>query len=199
MISLRLTKDTVTPALAILQAQAKNPRALMAAASRGVANLFRSHLRMLDRTRPNKLGGRRTHMWNEFARSVNVSNLTDTGAAVVISDPRAAQKHLGGEIHAKRAKMLTIPVTPEAYGRTARTLASELGIKLFVLGTGDRAGLFGQAGGGEHGIKMYYLLKRSVMQSPDPPEGILPPEDEIKTVALTHAQNALLRQIKPIA
>lgn len=214
MISLRLTNDTVTPALDQLRAQAKNPRGIMAAASRAVANLFKSHLRQLDRTRPNKLGGKRTHMWNEFARSVNVSSLTDTSATVSISDPRAAQKHKGGVITAKRAKFLTIPVAPEAHGRTARTLASELGIKLFVLGTGDRAVLAGQAasfGGGvqkpgrkrtegkaqPQGFKVYYLLKRSVTQPPDPPEGILPTDGEIKVEALFHAQAALTRQLKP--
>lgn len=214
MLSLRLTHDDVTPALRKLQAQAKRPRALMAAASRGVANLFKSHLRLLDRTRPNKLGGKRTHLWNEFARSVNVSALTDASAVVSISDPRAAQKHKGGVITAKRARFLTIPVDPAAYGRTARTLASELGIKLFVLGTGDRAVLAGQdasftrtqrpgrkrvegPSNQPQGFKVYYALKASVTQLPDPPEGILPPDSEITVTALTHARNALMRQLNP--
>ena len=196
MISLRITKDDVSPALALLAGQAKRPRALFAAAGRAVANLFKSHLRMLDRTRPNKLAGRRTHMWNEFARSVSVPSITDTSASVLISDPRAAHKHTGGRITAKRAKFLTIPVVAEAHGRTARTLESELGIKLFVLGTGESAGLFGQLPGKGIGIQKYYALKASVDQPPDPPEGILPEDAEIKRVALAAGAAALQRQLK---
>lgn len=195
-MTLTLTKDDLTPALAVLRASARNPRGIMAAASRAIANLFKKHLRMLDRSRPNKLGGKRTHLWNEFARSVNVPVLTDTTAQISISDPRAAHKHTGGVITAKRVKFLTIPVAPEAHGRTARTLESELGIKLFVLGTGDRAGLFGQMAGGEQGVKMYFVLKSSVTQPPDPPEGILPPEAQIKSVALAAGQAALQRQLQ---
>lgn len=191
MITLRKFQDDLTPALATLRAAARNPRRIMAAAARAVANLFKKHLRHLDRSRPNRLGGKRTHMWNEFARAVNIPILTDSTATISIADPRAAHKHTGGVITAKRARMLTIPVAAEAHGRTARTLASELGIKLFVIGTGDHAGLFGQAIGGEQGIKMYYALKNSVTQPPDPPEGILPPDEEIKTAALNAGQAAL--------
>jgi hypothetical protein len=195
-MTLFVTQDDISPALAVLRAQARNPRGIMAAASRAVANLFKKHLRLLDRSRPNKLGGKRTHMWNQFASSVNVPVLTDTGAMISISDPRAAHKHTGGVITAKRSKFLTIPVSPEAHGRTARTVESELGIKLFVLGTGDRAGLFGQMSGGEQGVKMYFVLKRSVDQPPDPPEGILPPDAQIRDAALTAGQAALQRQLR---
>jgi hypothetical protein len=197
-MTLTLQKDDLSPALATLQKQAKNPRGLMAAAGRAITNLFKTHLRMLQRSRPNKLGGKRTNFWFQLAQSVNMPKLTETSVTVSISDPRAAHKHTGGTIRAKNARMLTIPVAPEAHGRRASVLEAELGIKLFLLSRDSGAPLLvGQVGGGEQGLKVFYALKASVFQMPDPPEGILPPEADIKREALAAAQAALLRQLKP--
>jgi hypothetical protein len=191
MITLRLTHDDLTPALGLMAAAAKRPRAIFAAAGRAVTNLFRRHLRELDATRPNKLGGERQHFWLALSRSVNLGSLSDTGATVVISDPRAAQKHFGGTITAKRAKNLAIPVNAAAYGRSPAVLEQELGIKLFAW----KGKLMGQLGGKEQGVTVYYILKPSVTQGPDPEGGILPEESEIKTVAIEAGQAALERQM----
>jgi hypothetical protein len=193
-VTLTIKNDTLTPALAVLRASARNPRGIMAAASRAIANLFKRHLRLLQRTRPNKLGGKRTNFWNQLASSVNVPVLTATTALISISDPRAAHKHTGGTITAKRAKMLTIPVAPEAHGRRASVLEAELGIKLFLLGRDGAAPVLAAQTG--DGLKVYYALKASVDQPPDPPEGILPPEADITAAGLTAAQAALTRQLK---
>lgn len=195
-MTLTLQKDDLTPALALLRGQARNPRGIMAAASRAITNLFKKHLRMLQRTRPNKLGGKRTNFWNQLAQSVNVPSLTATSAVISISDPRASHKHTGGVIRAKRAKMLTLPVAPEAHGRRASVLEGELGIKLFLLRRDTGAPLLVGHIAGEQGLKVYYALKQSVDQPPDPPEGILPPEADIKSAALGAAQSALKRQLK---
>lgn len=192
-MTLTLQKDDLSPALAVLRAQAKNPRGIMAAAGRAITNLFKSHLRVLQRSRPNKLGGKRTNFWNQLAQSVNMVSLSDTGATISISDPRAQHKHLGGTIRAKNAKMLTIPVTPEAHGRRASVLEGELGIKLFVLKGANNAVLAAMTG---DGLKVFYVLKSSIEQGPDPKEGILPPESQIKSAALDAAQSALKRQLK---
>lgn len=193
-MTLTVQSDTLTPALATLRAQARNPRGLMAAAGRAVTNLFRKHLRTLQRSRPNKLGGKRTNFWAQLASSVNLASLTDTGATISISDPRAAHKHKGGTLRPKRAKMLTIPVAPEAHGRRASVLEGELGTKLFLIGNdGAPPVLAGMVG---EGLKVFYVLKASVEQPPDPPEGILPPEADIEREALTHARAALMRQLK---
>lgn len=194
-MTLTLEQDDLTPTLATLRARARNPRGIMAAAGRAITNLFKKHLRLLQRTRPNKLGGKRTNFWNQLAQSVNMPFLSDRGVTISISDPRASHKHKGGTITAKNAKMLTIPVAPEAHGRRASVLEAELGIKLFLLGReGSAPVLAGQVGEGQ-GLKVYYALKRSVTQGPDPKEGILPPEADIKREALTAGQAALLRQL----
>lgn len=194
-MTLTLTSDTITPALQKLQRQAKNPRAIMIVASRGVSNLFKKHLRHLDRTHPNKLGGKRTHFWNEMAGTVNIASLSDRGASISISHPSAAHKHQGGTITAKRASMLTIPIAPEAHGRRASVLEAELGIKLFILNTGAQLFLYGQQG--REQPKAYYILKASVEQGPDPAEGILPPDADIEQAALKPAAAALQRQLNP--
>jgi hypothetical protein len=193
-MTITLTNDTISPALALLRAQAKNPRGIMAAASRSVVNLFRKHLRLLNQQRPNKLGGKRTNMYNQFARSVNVPVLTDTTALISISDPRSAHVHTGGTITAKRAKFLTIPVAPEAYNRRASVLEGELGIKLILFRNAatNSATLVGRLPSGE-GFKVYYVLKKSVVQSARP---ILPDDAQIATAALDAGKAALLRQLK---
>jgi hypothetical protein len=190
MLTWKLERDSVTPTLRQFAEQARNPRAIFAAAGRAVTNLFRKHLRELDRSRPNKLGGSRSHFWLALSRSVNLSEISDRGVTVSISDPRAKHKHTGGTIRAKRAGFLTIPIHPDAHGRSTRVLATELGIKLFAWG----GRLMGQAGG-DQGLTAYYVLKRSVYQSPDPEDGILPPDDQIREVALNAARDAFSRQI----
>src|SRR4051812_37299116 len=89
-------------------------------AGRAVSNLLRSHYRALENSNPNKLGGERQHYWLRIAHAVN--NPVPSGSSQVtvsISDPTIMQKIKGGTITAKRVRNLTIPMRPEAYGRTA--------------------------------------------------------------------------------
>ncbi len=103
-----------------------------------------------------------------------------TGALLVYpdTDDSLALKIYGGTITPKRAQALTIPLIPEAHGRSAHNYASEFG-KLFTLrqsllnirnqGTGSnhRTGyLFEAIEGG--GIRAVYALKKSVTHQPWP-------------------------------
>jgi hypothetical protein len=196
-MTLTLQNDTVSPALAMMQSQVRNPRGIVAAAGRSVTNLFKTHLRYLQKTRPNKLGGQRTNFWNQLAQSVNFATMTTTTGVVSISDPRAAHKHKGGILSPKHGNYLTIPVAPEAHGRRASVLEAGYGIKLFFFARKNGPPLLvGQLPEGQ-GIKVYYVLKRSVYQEPDPQEGILPPDTQIQTAALTAASAAFKRQMQP--
>jgi hypothetical protein len=195
VITVTLKKDDVTPALAALRGVSKNPSRIMAAAGRGVANLFKKHLRGLDRSRPNQLGGKRTHFWLEMSRAVQTPEISERTASVTISHPLAAHKHTGGTVHAKRVQLLTIPVHPDAHGRRASVLESEKGIKLFFIGSKQRGWLVSKAEGATD-LTFYYLLTPQATQAPDPPEGILPPDEEIKGVALHYAKQALELEFK---
>lgn len=89
------------------------------AAGRGVRRLLMSHLGGLDASRPNKLGGKRTHFYADAARNTSYE-ITPEGADVHIHQPGIALHYYGGVIKPTGGrKFLTIPVDPEAHGRRA--------------------------------------------------------------------------------
>lgn len=171
---------------------AKNPRAVMAAVGRQGANDLRAHFRRKDQTEANKLGGRREHFWRQVMQSVSAPTVSSSGRTVTITitDPRFPQKVFGGTIRAKRAKALTIPVTPEAYGRAASVFEHETGVKLFVIASEFGEGLLAAQIGGV--VKVEYLLRKSVDQAPDP--DALPPRELLERNALERAQSVVDRQ-----
>ena len=164
----------------------------MAAAGREGANRLRKHFRQKDREEPNKLGGGREHFWLAVARSVSQPVVLASGRTVVIdiTDGRFAQKLFGGTIRAKRAGALTIPQTPEAYGRAASVFEHETGLKLFLLGTEFSGRLMAQVG---NRVVTEYLLRQSVQQPKD--ATALPPQAEFEAGVIERAQAASARQI----
>lgn len=89
------------------------------AAGRGVRRLLMDHLGGLDQSRPNKLGGKRTHFYADAARNTSYE-ITNEGALVHIHQQGIALHYYGGVIKPTGGrKFLTIPVDPSAYGRRA--------------------------------------------------------------------------------
>lgn len=192
MIAVQLSNEGFVRKMNFIVRQAKRPRAIMAAAGRAGANRLKRHFIDKNLHEPNKLGGKRENFWRQIAQSVQspiVEN--DRAVSVHITDPRFAQKLFGGTITAKRAGALTIPETPEAYGRAASTFERETGVKLFVLSVNAHAFLAGRFG---DSVQIEYLLAKSVTQQPD--KTALPPIAELETVAVDAAQAALDRQLK---
>jgi hypothetical protein len=112
-----VVKDTATPALRDLRGLIA-PQRLAAVAGRAGQECVRNHLFGLDSSRPNSLGGRRTHFYADAARSTHWR--VDEGAVLVsISHVGIAQRFFGGEIRPVNRRLLTIPAAPEAHGRRA--------------------------------------------------------------------------------
>lgn len=188
--------DNATPAIRRLSARISNPIPGLLIAGRAVSNLLKSHFQHKDESEPNKLGGTRTHYWQGVKRAVNVPK--QTGAAQVtvsISHPSFMQKVHGGKITAKRVSMLTIPMRAEAHGRAASVLERALGIKLFVVTKFGRAYLAGRGANKSNALRIYYALKRSVNQRPDPTA--LPPEEKINEAATKGFGDWVLRKGTP--
>jgi hypothetical protein len=82
-------------------------------------------------------------------------------------------KTTGGTITPKRARMLTIPLVPDAKGLSAAEYEAEEGTPLFRAGNA----LCRRIG---KRLEAIYALKDSVHQEPWP--GAMPPDDEIKKV-----------------
>lgn len=196
MIGIQINRAGFNAQFAQRLAAARNPTAVLVASGRELANRLKAHFRMKERTEPNKLSPRREHFWLQIANSVN--NPVQTGynsISVRISDPRIAQKVFGGRIVAKKAGALTIPVSEEAYGRTASTFERETGLKLFLIrtGSGDHINaLLATKRGPGGGMQVEYLLTKSVDQKKDPTA--LPPMQDLEKAILERAQKVVDRQ-----
>ncbi len=57
--------------------------------------------------------------WRDLARSVQVRTVSESAAEVSSNQVGASLKQYGGTVRPKRAKALTIPIAPEAKGKTA--------------------------------------------------------------------------------
>lgn len=175
-------------------------KATLTVAGRSGANLVRSHLRMMNETHPNRMGGRRTNFFSQVSRSVFVEPRGASAVAIAIAHPAIAQKFYGGAITAKRRKYLTIPLIKEAYGKTAqsyevRAVTQQIKSKRAAIrargetnawklkATGRagvlfpvrlKSGMLVLAEQTETGIRPVFLLKKRVFQRADP--SVLPTE-----------------------
>jgi hypothetical protein len=204
MISIRTNANQFQGRAASIVAKAKNPRAVLLGMGREGANLLKNHFRQKDRTDINKLNpSRREHYWLGVSRAVQSPVVpSPTRVEIDINHPSIAQKVFGGPIVAKRVRNLSIPESPEAYGRTPATFEKETGLKLFVLKTGPQqtlvlAALRGPSGSGHPGqFEIEYLLTPRVNQKPDPTA--LPEEGKFADGVIERGQKILDREVEEI-
>lgn len=158
---------------------------------RGASNvslLIADNFRTKNKTEPNRfvregLGSRRTYFWRRMADSVKPAEIdVDAMKVRIPMSGIVGFKQRGGTVYPVRARSLTIPVHPEAYGRRAATLERALSVRLFILRTklGDSflAGRI-QLRKGRWSVVRFYILKASVTIGPWP--GTLPPRTEIRS------------------
>lgn len=91
---------------------------------------LRDHYAELD-TKPNKLGGDKTHFWARVAKSTDVAEFTATGAVVSVSDVRYKIQLFGGTVKPVNGKFLTIPLIAGAHGMRVAEYEKKTGKKLF--------------------------------------------------------------------
>jgi len=178
-------RDSATPALQKLRAEycTRGAQKVMARAG---TNLVQQHLRGLDRTRRNELGGKRSHFYSSAARGTNYL-LAEDGIHVQISSIGIAQRYFGGTITPVKGKFLTIPADPRAYGRRAREFPDLYARFPKKHGTG--VGYLYIAGPKRQLTILYWLVK-SVTQRPDP--GVLPATNDLGS-AMTGAAERYIR------
>ncbi len=136
-------------------------------------------------------GGRR--FWQDFARHIVVTESTDVSATLLNDHYAAAIKEFGGVIKPVNKRALTIPIAPEARGKTAGEFETG-GRKLFVLpkDRGDTIGLLGYADARKKFHPLFVLRTRSV-QRPDP---WMPTDSEQIALGLREAAFWVERQLK---
>ena len=154
-------------------------------AGREGVNLTKHHLRRLDKTRANRLGGKRSGFYAEAADSTFFSILSN-GAEVHISKLGMRQRYYGGTIRPVNAKHLAIPARKEAYGRSPEELK-------------DLKPAFGRKGiiGLQRKGLIYFWLVKSVTQKPD--HSVVPENDTIANAVQRRLDRYLTRQIERAA
>lgn len=194
MIAIRPVTDDFGKRFGSIIKNARQPRAILAAAGREAGNLLKKHFRQKDRTTANTLApDRRSHLWNKFAQSVQAPVVGDHDVSISITHPIIAQKVFGGPIVAKRVKNLAIPKSPGAYGRSPAVFERETGLKLFVLKSDNGKSLLLAAAKGQS-IEVEYLLTPRVNQKADPTA--LPERQQFAASILQRAAAVLQRQLQ---
>lgn len=176
------------------------PSVLSEVTGSAVAVETRAHLRTLNRERPNQLGGRRTNFYGNASELTSYSVEGDT-AIVSIAARGIRQRFYGGTIVPKRAKYLTIPVHPDAHGRTASQFkglvvvfgkgGQPVGLARSVTARRSR-GFVGPmpASAGE----LLFVFKKSITQAPDPT--VLPPPDRTYGAAISRLNEHVDRLLR---
>lgn len=158
---------------------------------------MRRHFLQKDKTDANKIApDRRQHLWQQFAHAVQAPIVDPAGNRVYIAvnHPIIAQKVFGGTITAKRVQNLSIPETPEAYGRAPSVFERETGLKLIFIRSTDHAVLAARIDRDSPFLQVEYLLTPSVHQDPDPTA--LPDPATMENAIVKASQSALDRQLK---
>jgi hypothetical protein len=170
------SRDTASPAVeALIKTAPTQLDSLLKTVGRSATNQLKDHYRGVNARYEGKgrgyLGGqtpeRRVQFWAKVAQSVSNPKPNGPGKVIVtIGHPAIRHKLEGGTIRPKKAKALTIPVHPEAYGRRARVLKRKKSLKLFVLRGQSGVAMLASKSRGE--LEIFYLLKKSVTHKPDP-------------------------------
>jgi len=122
-MTIKLSKNTITPELRRLMAQAKNPAPMFQAGAKAVQVAISTHLKSLQ-ARGNLKGWPPQHFFAgapaSVERNVGIARVSNSGAEITIADPRFVHRITGGVVSAKRRKLLAIPLTAEAYAASGK-------------------------------------------------------------------------------
>lgn len=174
--------DQATPAVRGLAARLQ-PDRLAARVGPACAQLTRSYLRGLP---ANKKGWPTTNFWQRASRATTWT-ATNDGVMISINQIGVRQRYHGGPIKPVNAKFLTIPIAPQAYGKTASDFPGSFIIKtakgayLVQYGqTVSKTGKVGKAQARNASLEFLFKLSAGVNQKGNP--NIIPSDDAYYTV-----------------
>lgn len=177
-------RDTARPTLTRLR-NVISGQEVSVIAGQAAVRVYKDHLQALDSSRPNRLGGKRTHFYGSAAGGTSFRAEPDGVTVSIVSDG-IAQRYFGGTIRPKRAKYLTIPVHPAAHGFTAREFTGKLKVR-FGRGRVPVALVT------ERGVTMF-VLRQSVTQAPDPT--VLPAPEAVAAAIVRDLERELADQVR---
>jgi hypothetical protein len=192
-MGLSITVDFKTDKAERIEALMIKPREINAVIARNVSNVITNYLYTYDRSHPNKLGGKRTHLVSDMAKSTLFES-DEQSARINIYHEAARQRIEGGTIKPVNGpKYLTLAAISEAYGKRAREwnnleilYSKRNGQVTPVALVGTRSTPVGRGAPKRKGRikpisktsgRVVYWLVKSVTQNPNP--NLLPGEDKI--------------------
>lgn len=158
-------------------------------AGKAAANTVQKHLRGLDRTRANNLGGKRSHFYSLAALATSFT-IDEKGAIVTVAHLGLAQRYYGGTIRPINAKALAIPARAEAYGRRPRDADNPQDLFLRPGKSGRTAALVRRV---NKKLEVWYWLVKSVTQTADPT--VLPDERTLADSATAATDKYIQRHL----
>ena len=132
-------------------------------------------------------GREMTRWWEGTARGWSLSQPNNNKVTFSNSTTGFAHKVTGGVIRAKRKRSLTIPIVPEAHGKTAKEYSNRVSPLFRVKGVLAEADP-----NAPNGIRAIYALKKSVTHKPW--KNALPPEQSYTDAFLNGALDYLISQ-----
>jgi hypothetical protein len=178
-------RDAATPFLSALHRQVSRPRGLMAEVGKAV-EVAQRDLFLARNREPNKKNWPKQNFWKKegFDRT-RLDQITDNTALIRISSAAIALKARGGEILPKRGKYLSIPLRPEAYGKSPRARNDRRELFLLKPRSGRRFAILAKREG--KAIRAHYLLVPRVAVQKDP-RAVLPSAEVVTTVNVAAAR-----------
>lgn len=160
---------------------ALQPAALAARVGPAAAQLTRSYLRRLP---ANQQGWPTTHFYQRASRATTWT-ATEGGVVISINQIGFRQRYAGGPIRPVKAKFLTIPISPQAYGKTASDFPGSFIIKTakgaYIVQYGGTVSKTGR-GLNKHNATLEFLFKLSAGVNQKANPNILPSDDVYYTV-----------------
>lgn len=158
MIEVKLDAKNALRELGRIVGKLEHPRKFFASWGNAVVRIAKRRARAKS-----KGGG----FWLDIADHTRVESVSDERAVVVNDHFAAFHKEFGGEIRPKNAKVLTVPITPEAKGKRAAEFEVG-GRELFTVPgrSPDTTGILGYSDDGE--FKPLFALRTRVRQDPEP-------------------------------
>ena len=215
-------QDNATPTIRKLIG-CMNPQAVNQVAGRSGANVMKSWLRDLESSRPNALGGARTHFWGKAASAVGYEAGSD-GATVYTAATGVLYQRFGGtlkpsgrvsSVTGKAIVNLAIPARAEAHGKVPsdfnnliplirRRNGKPTAIALVeaesqdvTLGKPRKDGTRKVKRGQERGGGVLFWLVKQAQKDPD--EGVFPPDDLIRDAVQLHVLDYIMRNVRRAA
>ena len=177
MITVRIDDDAVSKEFSSLVDRLRSRAPLFKTWAQATAKLARTGARSHSK------GGR---FWLAIADSVKIDSCGDSGATLTCHHFAGKHKHEGGTIRPKNKKCLTIPVSPEAVGKTCAEFALG-GTPLFKPKGMDVIGY-----SVDGAFKAMFALRMSAVQDPEP---WWPPPSDVSDIGIKEANFWLNKQV----